>query len=1151
MIRRSLRVVVTYALEAVAVLFALTLFAGGALLWRLAQGPLELDFLHADAQQRLAAAFEGDLVSFSTLEARFDPETGLLFFTARDVTVAESGGQIVTRAPLIEAGFGLDSLFTRQLAPSRVTLEGGAVSIVRRSDGAVGAGLGTPERVARDARPPGSGRDVDAILELLRNPDDSAALGRLTDVSIRSASVRVVDAVNGLDWYVDQAELQLERDAERLQAELSGRFVTTAGFAPVALRLEAAADLDSFLIEASASNLSPRAIAPMSGPLAGAGEISAPISLEAFASASRREGIRSASVNLAVGEGQIGRGEDAQALRSLTAIIDYEPIDGAIRIQQLEIDTDRLSTDLTGRIYDLREFDDAFPRRWNYELEIGAGRLDLGGVFEAPPEWQSISLAGEMNARNFEIGFDRLVADIGPITADFTGAARMRQVDNGQWLPDIRLTGPVTGDVSPDLVLLFWPVELADGARDWIEGAVISGRLYDAHLDLDLNAESLVARRLDNDRMTLSFAFEEAAFRYISTMTPVTGGRGQGTLFGNAFSLTMEEGFIGDTPVRNGFVEIPRLNPRGALARFGGEATAQAENVLALIDEPPLNLVSDYGLDPNSITGIGEISFEILRPMRTQVAVEDVGYDIRAEFTDVTLDTGIRSTVLTDGDVVLTATPDALEAVGDARLGETETRIRWLESFGLEDDVPSTRMEIGARLQAGSLDRFGIPLRRFVDGEVNVELTTLGHAFDFEQISLTADLTAARVEWPGSQFAKAAGDAAVATAEIRFPGDNVVAVEAFTLESGGANVSANAMFAGDGRLLGADVARVYVEGVVDASGTAERADGPDSPLAFDISGAFFNASGLVRSLADFSGAGGAPPPLALTVALDEVRVAPEITYQALQLDWRSDDEAGELMTLRADTPSGVLAFDMTAEPGARRQVALDAPDFGELLRLLDLYQNVQGGSLSINGVIPPAGESGMSEFTVQSEAFTLVRMPVLARVLAAGSLPGLAALLSGDSGIAFDQLQANVTIGNDIISITEARASGPSLGVTTDGAINLGEDRLALDGVLAPSYGLNSFVGNLPVVGEALVSRPGEGVIGITFSVEGPFDQPTVAANPLSVLAPGLLRRLFEGTAAERERARQDAEIGDAVERAPEPAEPEPDTPPETDGPEP
>ncbi|WP_420432715.1 AsmA-like C-terminal region-containing protein [Hyphobacterium sp.] len=1139
MIRRSLRVVVIYALEAIAVLFALTLFAGGALLWRLAQGPLELDFMLADAQQRLGEAFEGDLVSLSALEARFDPDTGLLFFTARDVTVAEVGGEVVTRAPLIEAGFGLDSLFTGRLAPSRVTLEGGAVSIVRRPDGAVGAGLGSPDRVAETARPPGSGRDVDAILELLRNPDDGAALGRLTDVSIRSASIRVIDAINGLDWYVDRAELRLERNAERLQAELAGRFVTTAGFAPVAMRIEAAADLDSFLIEASAENLSPRAIAPLAGPFAAAGEISAPISLEAFASASRRDGIRSASVNLAVGAGLIGRGEAAQQLRSMTAIIEYEPIDGAIRIRQLDIDTDRLATSLTGRIFDLREFDDAFPRRWNYELAVGAGRLDLGGVFEAPPEWQAIDLSGEMNARDFEIGFDRLIAEIGPITTDLTGAARLRQVEDGRWLPDVRLVGPIEGDVSPELVLLFWPVELADGARDWIEGAVIGGRLFDAHIDLDLDAESLVAQRLPNERMTLTFAFEDAAFRYISTMTPVTGARGRATLFGNAFAVTMTEGFIGDTPVRNGFVDIPRLNPRGALARFGGEATAQAEDVLALIDEPPLNLVSDYGLDPDSITGSGEIQFEIQRPMRREVAADNVGYNIRAEFSDVTLDTGFRSAVLTDGDVVLTATPEALEAVGEARLGETETRIRWVETFGLEDDAASTRMEIDARLQAGSLDQFGIPLRRFVDGEVGLRLAALGNAFDFDRVSLTADLTAARVEWPDSQFAKAAGDVALATAEVSFADGGDVLVEQFALESQRMGVEAMAAFAGDGRLLSAEVARLFVEGVVDASGTAARPAGRDSPLIFDVAGPFFNASGLVSGLADFSGSGETPPPLALTVSFDEVRVAPETTYESVRVDWRSNESVGEMMTVRADTASGPLAFDLAAEPGERRQVALEAPDFGELLRLLDLYQNVRGGSLSITGSTPPAGETGFSDFVIESEAFTLVRMPVLARVLAAGSLPGLAALLSGDSGIAFDRLEAGVAIGNDAISITEARASGPSLGVTTEGEINLGAERLALDGVLAPSYGLNSFVGNLPVVGEALISRPGEGIIGITFSIEGPFDQPTVAANPLSVLAPGVLRRLFEGTAAERERARQDAAIGNAENAAP----PEPDVP--------
>lgn len=1136
MIKRSIRVFVIYALEAVAVLFALGLFAGGALIWRLSQGPMELDFLVADAQARLADAFEGDLVALTSLEARFETTTGLLIIAARDVTVAESGGNIITRAPLIEAGFGLDTLIVGRIAPARVSIEGGAVSIVRRADGAVGAGLGSPERVARDARPAGRGRDVDAVLELLRNPDDNALLGRLTNVSIRSASVRVVDAVNHLDWYIDQAELHLDRNPDRLQADLSGRFATTAGFAPVAMRIEAGADLNTFLFEARAGNLSPRAIAPLSGPFAGAGNINAPVSVEMFASASRSDGIRAANLNLQVGQGQLGRGPEAQAIRGLSASIEYEPVDGAIRINELEIDTDLLATTVNGRIFDMREFDDAFPRRWNYELAIGPGRLDLGDVFEVPPEWNNIDLSGEMNARTIEIGFDRLDASIGPIIARLTGLARLRQVEDGRWLPDLQLTGPVEGDISPDLVLQYWPVELADGARRWIEEAVISGRLFDAHLDLDLNAEALVAKRLEDERMTLGFAFENAAFRYISTMTPVTRGSGRATLFGNSFELTMDEGFIGETPVRNGYVNIPRLNPRGAIATFGGEATARAQAVLALIDEPPLNLVSDYGLDPEMITGQGDVSFEIRRPMLEDVAVEDIGFDIRADFTDVAMNTGIRDLVLSNGNIQLTATPQAVEVSGDAELAGANTRIRWVETLGLPEGDASTALDLEARLDAAALDRLGIPLRRYLDGAIDVRIRTLGEAFAFDTISLTADLLDARIEWPGGVFIKPEGEAADAEAEMHFGDDGSVMIERFSMQAGGLDAQATARFAADGRILSAGISRLFLENYIEASGTVERPQGPDGPLAFRIEGSFFDATGLLPSLTDFSGAGGAPPPLGLTVAFDEIQVTNAIRYDLLRLDWQSSAADGELLTVRAGTPDGVFALDMESGPGGRREIALDAPDFGEFLRLLDLYDNVEGGALSVSGSTPPPGEDGRTEFYVESGPFTLIRMPVLARILAAGSLPGLAALLSGDEGIAFDLLQAGVTIEDGNIGISEARASGPSLGVTTEGTINMAQDRLALDGVLAPSYGLNSFVGNLPIVGDALVSRPGEGVIGITFSAEGPFDQPTVIANPLSVLAPGLLRRLFEGSAADRERARQAVEedIENAVTPEPE-----------------
>jgi len=45
------------------------------------------------------------------------------------------------------------------------------------------------------------------------------------------------------------------------------------------------------------------------------------------------------------------------------------------------------------------------------------------------------------------------------------------------------------------------------------------------------------------------------------------------------------------------------------------------------------------------------------------------------------------------------------------------------------------------------------------------------------------------------------------------------------------------------------------------------------------------------------------------------------------------------------------------------------------------------------------------------------------------------------------------------------------------------------------------------------VSKKGEGLFGVTYTLQGDIDAPKVSTNPLSVLAPGILRRLFEGTA--------------------------------------
>jgi hypothetical protein len=63
-----------------------------------------------------------------------------------------------------------------------------------------------------------------------------------------------------------------------------------------------------------------------------------------------------------------------------------------------------------------------------------------------------------------------------------------------------------------------------------------------------------------------------------------------------------------------------------------------------------------------------------------------------------------------------------------------------------------------------------------------------------------------------------------------------------------------------------------------------------------------------------------------------------------------------------------------------------------------------------------------------------------------------------------------------------------------------------------PLYGLNSAFGAIPILGRVLVGRQGEGVVGITFAIKGKLDDPTVLVNPMSVMAPGIFRQIFDFT---------------------------------------
>jgi hypothetical protein len=87
------------------------------------------------------------------------------------------------------------------------------------------------------------------------------------------------------------------------------------------------------------------------------------------------------------------------------------------------------------------------------------------------------------------------------------------------------------------------------------------------------------------------------------------------------------------------------------------------------------------------------------------------------------------------------------------------------------------------------------------------------------------------------------------------------------------------------------------------------------------------------------------------------------------------------------------------------------------------------------------------------------------------------------------------------------------LGGTIDGLVDYTGDSVDLRGTLVPLYGPNNLFGWLPVVGPILGGTK-EGLVGFTYQVVGRPGNPVLDVNFLSVLAPGVLRKIFEFPAA-------------------------------------
>ena len=176
-----------------------------------------------------------------------------------------------------------------------------------------------------------------------------------------------------------------------------------------------------------------------------------------------------------------------------------------------------------------------------------------------------------------------------------------------------------------------------------------------------------------------------------------------------------------------------------------------------------------------------------------------------------------------------------------------------------------------------------------------------------------------------------------------------------------------------------------------------------------------------------------------------------------------------------------------------------------LLSEYSFFEGLIGGNLMFTSII----EKNNSSSKLKIENFKVINAPGMVKLLSLADLGGLADLAEGD-GLSFDLLEINMEKKNEVITLNEIVATGPSISVLMEGYQN--EKLVSLKGTLVPAKSINKLISKIPVIGDIVIPKEaGEGIFGISFKMKCPPGKIKTTINPIKTITPRFIQKIIEG----------------------------------------